>query len=421
MKFDQFKLKSSTCGLFFILVIIFCFKPSFTAANINGFYFPDKNWDVTIPEQQGMDSKLISKLYTYIKEESLDIQSVLITRNGYLIEEKFLHSYEIIEGDQFHSDDSFWTGLLIPVENIRYNRLHALWSCTKSITSLLIGIAIDEGYFNITQTFFDIFPDRWKSSYGDEIKKNITVEHLLTMRAGLLWQEEVDSFFGWPATDFSMDYILNKPMTKLGESFIYSTGDTQLLSAILQNKTGSKASEFAREKLFAPIGIEDTEWEWDETNWEWGSGNISFGGFGLFMTPRAMARIGLLCLNNGTWKDRQIVPKEWIKTATSNLVGNPAYGYLFWLSEYFYSAMGFLGQRIIIISEFSIVIVFTAGEINDIDDNYEDIVNNYILDINGSDTDTSSNGTSDVEMLPLLAAVVVLASIYKYKRNKKVN
>lgn len=425
MKFIELRSKKSfPFVLLFIFVILISFSSSPTVANTDSKYFPGEHWDVTTPEEQGTDSNVISSLYGYISGQYLQIHSILLLRNGYIIDENYLHDSQIYEANQYHSADRFWSYQTFEVENIRDNRLHALWSCTKSVTSLLIGIAIDEGYFTVNQTFFEIFPDRWKASYGNETKKNITIEHLLTMRAGLSWDEETDAFDYWPASNYSIDYILNKSLAhNPGETFTYSTGYTQLLSEVLQNKTGMKMSEFAREKLFAPIGINDTEWWWYETEWEWGSGNISFGGFGIYMTPRAMARIGLLCLNNGSWNDKQIVSEEWISTATSNFVGDPGYGYLFWTTDNSFFAAGFLGQRIFVIPEHSIVAVFTAAEFRDLADYYDHIVNNFIIgatststdgtSTDSSSTDTSSNGTAGLEILPFLAAIVVLSSWYR--------
>lgn len=425
MKFHELRSqKSFPFVLFFIFSILISLNPSPTVGNPDSQYFPDKEWDVTTPEEQGMDSNVISSLYGYISGQLLQIQSVLLLRNGYIIDENYLHESQIYEANQYHSADRYWTYQTSQFENIIDNRLHALWSCTKSVTSLLTGIAIEEGYFTVNQTFFEIFPDRWKASYGNETKKTITIEDLLTMRAGLSWDEATDAFEYWPASNYSIDFILNKSLVhNPGETFTYSTGYTQLLAEVLQNKTGMKLSEFAREKLFAPIGINDTEWWWYEYPWEWGSGNISFGGFGIYMTPRAMARIGLLCLNNGTWNDTQIVPKEWISTATSNLVGDPGYGYLFWTMDNAFFAAGFLGQRIFAIPEYSIVAVFTAAEVRELDEYYDHIVNNFIIRATSSSTEsssteststeTSSNGTAGLETLPLLAAIAVLSRWYR--------
>lgn len=341
-------------------------------------YFPENEWLSTTPEEQGIDSNVLSQLYNYIEDYGLSVESVLITRNGYIIDENYLYNYQIYEEDQYPP-------YITP--NIRYRRLHVLYSCTKSIVSLLIGIAIDKGFIdNINETFFSIFPDKWKPSYSDEGKKNITIKNLLTQTSGLQWDEATDAFSGWGTAGYTIDYVLNKPLVaEPGTFFEYSSGNVQLLSAIIQNKTGMKTSEFANQYLFDPIGININEWEWDETDWEWGVGslaNISYGGFGIFMIPRAMARIGLLCLNRGNWNGTQLLSENWIAEAsisyiTSDFPGSPGYGYLFWIEPDYYSAIGFMGQKIIIIPDLNIVAVFTAQDYY-VDSSYKVIIDEYI-------------------------------------------
>ena len=361
-------------------MLLFCFFAQIieSKAQTEYSYFPDNDWLSTNPEDQGIDSNILSQLYNYIEDYGLFIESVLIIRNGYIIDENYLYNHQIYEEDQYPP---------YITSNIRYRQLHVLYSCTKSIVSLLIGIAIDKGFIDDTnQTFFSIFPDKWKPSYGDEGKKNITIKNLLTQSSGLQWDEATDAFSGWWSAGITLDYVLNKPLVaEPGTFFEYSSGNVHLLSAIIQNKTGMKTSEFANQYLFEPIGINISDWEWDETDWEWGVGsldNISFGGFGAYMTPRAMARIGLLCLNRGNWNGTQILSENWIAKSssshiTSDFAGNPGYGYLFWIAPDYYSAVGFLGQRITIIPDLNIVVVFTAQDYY-VDSNYDVIIDQYI-------------------------------------------
>lgn len=351
----------------------------------NWKYFPSDDWKATSPELQGMNSTVIEGMYDFIANKKLNLQSVLIVRNGFIIEEEYLFNYARVPSDIFMApyDDYYY-------DQIHDDRLHAAWSVTKSVTSLLIGIAINKGFIDsVDQTFFEIFPDKWNPMYYNETKKDISIEDLLTQTSGLQWNELVDGFAIWPAYGYSLFYILNKTLVAEPSTvFNYNTGNSELLAAILQERTGMKTSEFARKYLFEPIGLQATEWEWLESPWPWGSGpvaNISHGGFGIYMTPQAMARIGLLCLNNGNWAGRQVVPAAWITTSTQPHVTegifDPTkdYGYLWWISPNYYCALGLFGQRIIVIPEYDIVVVFTAEISAIVVPEMDYIINTYII------------------------------------------
>ncbi|KKN45269.1 hypothetical protein LCGC14_0684760 [marine sediment metagenome] len=378
-------LKAIVIGMSFISMFFVGLFPYYVVAQTPAGTWPDPDWTVRTPKSQDMNSSVIEEMYDFIYDNQSDFQSVMIVRNGYIIDENFLYYF------QRSSSEIFKSQILDAYNQIRDDTKHAIWSCTKSVTSLLIGIAIEEGFIdNVDQTFFEIFPDKWKPSYGNETKKTISIEHLLTMTSGLNWSEPDDGFEDWPADGYTLDYILDKPLVhEPGTTFEYSTGHTELLSAIIQKRTGMKTSEFARQYLFEPIGIQASEWEWTEDAWQWGSGaltTISHGGFGIYMNPRAMARIGLLALNNGTWDDTQVVPEEWIDISSTSHVTEglfapgTEYGYLWWLSPEYYSASGLFGQRIIVIPEHDIVVVLTHEATADILlPEIDVIVTNYII------------------------------------------
>jgi len=236
------------------------------------------------------------------------------------------------------------------------------------------------------------------------------------MTAGLDWSDEL---FGEYPTNISLNYILEQPLEAVpGELFHYSSGSVQLLSAIIQNRTGLKTSEFARQYLFEPIGINGSDWEWDEwdeMDSEWGNGSldkISYGGFGIYMTPRAMGRIGLLCLTNGLWNGTQVISEEWITVASKNHYGNSNYGYLFWLGYEFYYAAGYLGQTIYIIPEYDTVVVFTATVISAYG-LYEYIIHNYILNAINQFTDENRAGGAirGIPLIPIMLTAVITLSL----------
>jgi len=162
--------------------------------------------------------------------------------------------------------------------------------------------------------------------------------------------------------------------------FTYLSGNQEMLSVMIANRSGMTMANFAQKYLFRPLKIQDSEWDWMYGLSTWGTGDLAIkyhGGFGLFMTHRAMAHIGLMCLNEGKWRGKQVVPEDWIGESTSVQIipgGLYYYGYLWWITPTeilpppptkYYQAIGYGGQRIIVIPEYDIVVVITAWEFND--------------------------------------------------------
>ena len=357
-------------------------------------YWPTTEWKTVNPTEQNMDPDVISGLYEHISANNLDIDSVLIIRNGYIIEENYLENHTIRSEMKFARNNAF----------IHENR-HVIYSCTKSVTSILIGIAIEKGLIKSTdQKFFEIIPERWNDSY-EKRKKNITIEHLLTMTSGL------------PRNKINIKDVLKsitgaKLINEPGVEFNYSAGPS-LLTAAIQKVTGVKASEFAREQLFKPLGISDKDWEWEEN-----PQGYTKGSSGLWITPHAMAKIGLLYLNMGVWAGTSLVSPEWITRATTPQIclkkafewldcekygnictqkGMPperaeCYGYLTWISPRWYAATGMFSQRIYVIPDKNIVVVFTAHKHYESGDAiYTRILNDFII---GAIIDSRKGGTS---------------------------
>ena len=363
-------------------IIFLGFIPSMVHAYTRPQYWP--SWDIwgeTSPEAQGMDSNKIEEMYDFIESNEINIQSVLIIRNGYIINEEYLNNSIRMEQKSYYWPEAD------PVWDLRDGRLHHVWSVTKSVVSLLTGIAIEMGYFELDTKFFDIFPDRWDPvKYGDlvfgDAKKDITVENLLLQNAGIQWNEwNETNFFGWLINGLSLDYYLTKPMIyEPGKvdplAWTYSSGNAEMLSVIIANRSGMTMVDFARKYLFKPLKIRDNEWDWMFGPSNWGTRDFGIkyhGGFGLFMTHRAMARIGLMSLNGGKWRGRQIISEEWVETSTSALIDRLLcgfipiqYGYLWWVTpDKYYQAFGANTQRIIVIPEYDIVVVFTANDPDD--------------------------------------------------------
>jgi CubicO group peptidase (beta-lactamase class C family) len=313
---------------------------------------------VSDPDKHGIKSTKIDQIVKWIDKHSVAVDSLLIVSNGELVVEKHLSFDENL--NQLLSDR---------------DKKHLIASCTKSITSALIGIAIDKGYIkNIYEKVLDFFPDYLDTIDNlDSRKEMMTIEDLLTMRTGLDWYQPgslSSDYFNTEADHSQMynspDYIaytLSQPMTSTpGTGFAYCGGASHLLSAIIERTSGKSTLAFAQEYLFRPLGITDVYWPK-------ASEGTYIGGGGVRMTARDMAKFGYLYLNNGSWNGDQIVSKEWVinSTKTHHLFReNMGYGYQWWTYPQtgVYAAFGAYCQKIFIIPEQNIVVVFTANIMN---------------------------------------------------------
>ena len=330
------KLLTRTNLIFFILICAFICQGS--NQNQSSSYWPTNEWRISTPERQGMDSDQLAKLFDFVEENEINIHSLLIVRKGYVVLEAYF----------------------FPNSN---GIIHDLASVTKSITSTLIGIALDKGHIkSVNQSVLNFFPDR-KIENLDDNKKTLTIEHLLTMTTGFCrdFNHGERQLEQMRQSDDWVQFMLDQPiLTRPGETFAYCSGASQILSAIISEATGMSALEFARQHLFEPLGIEDVIWPVDPqgNNTGWGD---------LFMHSRDMAKIGYLFLNEGEWKSKQIISADWIKRATKKHVAfedGGGYGYRWWIHGELpglYEARGRGGQRICIWPEKDIVVVFTGN------------------------------------------------------------
>lgn len=267
--------------------------------------------------------------------------SLLVVRNGYLVYERYFHgSYAAQEN------------------NIK--------SMSKSVLSVLTGIAIEEGRIEgIDDRVQRFFPEYFQPSF-DPRKFEITVEDLLTMRGGLEWSENTAvSWRMWSSRDWIRHMIESPLVSNPGEVFNYNTGLTHVLSGVLTRATGQSTLDYARTRLFEPLGMHCTRWSRDPMGYY-------FGGSEVWLTSRDLARFGLLALRRGSWEDRQIVSERWMHESTRVRVrtwGNPepgdGYGYLWWTGlvhgyPMFY-ASGYGGQHIFVVPELDLVMVMTAN------------------------------------------------------------
>jgi CubicO group peptidase (beta-lactamase class C family) len=305
--------------------------------------WPTKGWQSSSPEEQGMDSKELAKLVDFGTVHSFD--SLLVARHGKVVAEAYYAPYS--------------AG--IP---------HAINSCTKAVISTLTAIALREGLLdNPSHRVMDFF-DRQSIANVDDRKEAITVQSLLDMTSGIEWTERLgDSSAAAVETESEMDsspdwvkFILDRPMSSApGDIFNYNSGNTHLLSAMLTKLTGMSTLEYAKSKLFGPLGITKVSWQHDPPG-------ISNGGWGLSLLPRDMAKIGYLYLRKGLWEGQELLPPAWIDKVSHATVdmrlGGLRYSDLFWAlpDKRVYMAVGRNGQVIMVFSNLDVVAVTTGRE-----------------------------------------------------------
>ncbi len=250
--------------------------------------------------------------------------------------------------------------------------LHRTKSVTKSVTGILIGMAIDQGHINsINETVGDYLSDYLTPE--DSIIARVTIRELLTMSGGFDWNELTDTDWiywnNWIRSEDHFIYALHVPIIhEPGTHFTYCTTGCQILSGIFTEATGYTLKAFAEEFLFTPLGIEgDRPWSADHQG-------FNYGGVTLQLKARDMLKIGQLYLNMGQFNSQQIVSREWVETLYSPQIDthhtmpySSQYGFLWWIGEQqgteYYFANGYGGQFICIFPELELLVI-AQSELN---------------------------------------------------------
>jgi CubicO group peptidase (beta-lactamase class C family) len=337
-------------------------------------------------ETVGMSVEPLKNLMEILlNRESHEIHCILVIKDDLLVFEEYFagHDFSINNTSNYHGA---W---------INFNRdtPHNLHSVTKSITSTLLGIAIDNGFIaGVEEKVYDFFPDY--DSLRTEIKDRILLRHLLNMRAGWEWNEgdvEVTSlesnYIQMLFSDDPLGYVLGRPMAaEPGTLFHYSGGVTNVLGQVIERSVMMDFENFADEYLFNHLGITNRSWCY------FPSGIILVSG-DLHIRPRDMAKIGCLFINNGKWKESQVVSPDWINEATQKRVDLPdplpdGYGYHWWFQTFMvngieldsFYASGWGGQLIIMVPDLKMIVVFTgANYVNPLFPDLRTMLEEYIL------------------------------------------
>jgi len=269
--------------------------------------------------------------------------------------------------------------------------LHRTKSVTKSVTSILIGMAIDQGYINnVDETVGDYLYEYLTPA--DSILARVSIRELLTMTGGFDWNELTDpEWIYWNSWILSEDhflYALRVPIIhEPGTHFTYCTPGCQILSGIFTKATGQTLKAFAEEKLFTPLGIEgDRPWGEDHQGY-------NYGGVTLQLKARDMLKIGQLFLNNGVFHGQQVVPESWVSSSTSpqfenhnSMYFSDHYGFLWWIGDQhgrnYYFANGYGGQFICVFPDLNLLVIAQSELNNDYHEPGEQWMNTLSLIMN---------------------------------------
>ncbi len=302
----------------------------------------DDGWRLSTPAAQGLDPAAVREAYAraFSEDELPGIVSLLVIRNGQLVAEGYMRD---------------------PADA---TRKEAIMSCTKSVTSLLTGMAIDDGVLpGIATPLAEILGDKLD---GDARKRAITLEHLLTMRSGLAISN--DDFAYEMAHGGHRDhlrYLLGRPLAHApGSTFWYRDCDPHLMAAALERRLARPLDAFAAERLFEPLGIRDRLWLHHPEG-------TTYGAYGLYLRPRDLAKLGQLVLDDGVWDGRRIVSSAWLARSTALSVPEATlgpdwrfgYGHWWWLDpgRGALFAEGHGGQVVWIDRARRLVVVITAA------------------------------------------------------------
>jgi len=315
------------------LFFISCLKDEPLKLSNNGFTPVEGNddWSISTLKSENIDSTLVVKAFEhfYSKEELPMSKSLLIIRNGKLVAEAYAKDKNDI------------------------NEIDNTQSCTKSVVSLLVGIAINKNLIpDVNQSLFSYFPEHFDAN---QEKRNITIRDCLTMEIGLEYKGGDDSEELVHTKMNSLKFVLEKPLvSKPGSSFLYSDFSPQLVNGVIAKATGQSVQRFAEENLFNPLNITNYKWETSKDG-------LNLGAFSLYLRPRDLAKLGQLCLQNGIWNNKVIV-RNWIEQATIKQSKTSSYGYFFWLNPSLnsYSMEGNGRQLVFVCPAKNLVIVHTA-------------------------------------------------------------
>ena len=361
-KNDEEKIKDNkkyrTIRLWFLWIAIFIISITLVGcdsspsqnelATVDYTPFAQEEWQVSTPEDQGLDPELVTELY-YNASQLETAYSLLVFKNGYLV-----------------AEDYFNNGYAAKQVNIH--------SVTKSINSALVGIALEQGCLtSLDQKMMEFFPE-FTHRITDPRKNEITIRQMLQMRAGYPWEESTAELFELLYTGFRPSTLVDVPLVRdPGTGFEYSNLTSHLLGIVVARACETDLKSFAQEHLFGPLGVEPGFWQQDWEGYYLGYSDIDLSAYDL-------AKFGLMYLNGGEYEGTQIIPAGWVgesqqvysEDAWKIRVGrnwrDNGYGYQWWsirAGDYRYNlAWGHGGQQVVLLDELDMMLVVTVDPLH---------------------------------------------------------
>ena len=328
-----------------VFILLGCGCCTWDLALVEYTPLPGDDWEVSTPEAQGLDPTLVAQLYfNAAKVETLE--ALLVFKNDRLIAEGYFN------------DGGMDTKTRVA-------------SVTKSYTSALVGIALEQGYLtSLDQKMMEFFPEL-ADEITDPRKEEITIRQMLQMRAGYPWEESASELLAMMLDGFRTRYLVDVPLVRdPGSGFDYSNLTSHLLGVIVARACGTDLKTFAEANLFVPMGADLGDWT---TDWEYNNN----GHADIHLTARDMAKFGLLYLQDGEYQGSQLVPAQWVHDSRQSYTENAwryrigrnytdmAYRYQWWSvragDHQFSLAWGHGGQQVVLLHELDMVIVLKAN------------------------------------------------------------
>jgi CubicO group peptidase (beta-lactamase class C family) len=348
--------------------------------------FSARGWPKAEPAAVGLDPAALAALDADIAGGKYGlVDSMLVIRCGkQAYERAYPHDYEKIYGDlaktagplnhDVNGPYNYFSAEFHPY--FQHSDLHTMQSVSKTVTSVTIGIAMLRKEFpaELDAPILRYF-DGYRVANVDDRKRRITLRHLLTMTAGLEWNEDLPYNDPTNSADVMeskhdwVQYVIDQPMAaEPGKVFVYSSGVTQLLSHTFKRVTGKNVDEYAAEYLFKPLGM--------RYHWKHSPTGLPDTEGGLYLSSPDLAKIGLLFLKNGMWEGKQVVSPEWVKASVTPRMTVQdegqgwKYGFQWWLQlygkspqRYAWAARGFGGQGLRVVPELELITVLTGWDI----------------------------------------------------------
>lgn len=290
-------------------------------------------------EAEGFDSEAILNFLEAIKTSNLEWHSFMLVKNGKVISE------------------AWW-------KPFASANKHTLYSLSKSFTSTAIGLLVDEGKLTVNEPIIKFFPNDLPQEISENLK-SMTIKHLLTMNTGHD-SDTMPEFRKFENQTWVKSFLNHPVIHKPGSHYLYNTGATYMLGAILHKITGQTLEQYLQPRLFAPLNITGYDWEKSPQG-------LNTAGYGLRVSTEDIAKFGQLYLQKGKWNGQQIISENWVneasKAQTSSQAGDndwaQGYGYQFWRCKPgFYRGDGAYGQFCMIMPEYNTVLVMTCESFN---------------------------------------------------------